>query len=55
VESARRLNAKLLIIARAHSDDEANYLRQLGADRVMGEREIGIGMIEAGRRPGHEV
>jgi CPA2 family monovalent cation:H+ antiporter-2 len=47
VEGARRLNAKLLIIARAHSDEEAEYLRGLGADHVvMGEREIGRGMAE---------
>jgi CPA2 family monovalent cation:H+ antiporter-2 len=50
VEGARRLNAKLLIIARAHSDEEAEYLRQLGADHVvMGEREIGIGMAQLGK------
>jgi monovalent cation:H+ antiporter-2, CPA2 family len=50
VEVARRLNPKLRIIARAHSDQEADYLRQLGADRVvMGEREIGMGMVEQSR------
>jgi CPA2 family monovalent cation:H+ antiporter-2 len=45
IEQARRANGKLLIIARAHSDEEADYLRGLGADHVvMGEREIGFGM-----------
>jgi CPA2 family monovalent cation:H+ antiporter-2 len=51
VEQARRLTPGLYIIARAHSDEEAEYLRQLGADHViMGEREIGLGMVEKSKR-----
>jgi CPA2 family monovalent cation:H+ antiporter-2 len=47
VEQARKINPSLMIIARAHSDEEESYLRDLGANEViMGEREIGLGMIE---------
>lgn len=47
VAQARKLNAKVRIIARAHLDEEVDYLEKLGADRViMGEREIGLGMID---------
>jgi CPA2 family monovalent cation:H+ antiporter-2 len=47
VEQAHRLNGGLKIIARAHSDEEVTYLRDLGAnDVIMGEREIGLGMLE---------
>jgi len=57
VEQAHRLNGGLRIIARAHSDEEVTYLRDLGAqDVIMGEREIGLGMLEIGdgssRAPG---
>jgi CPA2 family monovalent cation:H+ antiporter-2 len=46
VEHSRRLNPKLMIVARAHSDEEVTYLRDLGANEViMGEREIGLGML----------
>ncbi len=46
-EQCRKLNAGLKIIARAHSDEEVDYLTRLGADHViMGEREIGLGMID---------
>ncbi len=46
VEQSRKLNPRLLIIARAHSDEEVSYLRELGANEViMGEREIGLGML----------
>jgi CPA2 family monovalent cation:H+ antiporter-2 len=46
VEQARKVNDKLRIIARAHSDEEESYLRDLGAnDVIMGEREIGLGML----------
>lgn len=46
-EQGRKVNRDLLIIARAHSDDEESYLRGLGANVViMGEREIGLGMAE---------
>jgi CPA2 family monovalent cation:H+ antiporter-2 len=47
IEQARRANATLLIAARAHSDEEAEYLKQMGADHViMGEREIALGMLD---------
>jgi len=46
VEQGRKLNPAIKIIARAHSDDEELYLTNLGADNViMGEREIGLGML----------
>jgi CPA2 family monovalent cation:H+ antiporter-2 len=46
VEQSRKHNPSLLIIARAHSDEEVTYLRDLGANEViMGEREIGLGML----------
>src|SRR5204863_2273159 len=46
VEQSRKLNPNLTIIARAHSDEEVSYLRDLGANEViMGEREIGLGML----------
>ncbi len=45
-EVGRKLNPSIRIIARAHSDEEAEHLRHLGADTViMGEREIGLGML----------
>jgi monovalent cation:H+ antiporter-2, CPA2 family len=45
-EVGRKLNPSIRIIARAHSDEEAAHLRSLGADTViMGEREIGLGML----------
>ena len=47
VEQVRRLNPLALIVARAHSDAEVEYLKGLGANSViMGEREIARGMIE---------
>ena len=46
-EQCRKLNEGIKIIARAHSEEEIDYLRHLGADEViMGEREIGLGMID---------
>ncbi|RYE09712.1 MAG: sodium:proton antiporter [Hyphomicrobiales bacterium] len=46
VEQSRKHNPALIIIARAHSDEEVSYLRDLGANEViMGEREIGLGML----------
>jgi CPA2 family monovalent cation:H+ antiporter-2 len=53
-EQARKLNAGIEIIARAHSEEEEDYLRRLGANTViMGEREIGLGMLAflKGERP----
>jgi CPA2 family monovalent cation:H+ antiporter-2 len=48
VEFARGSNPGIRIIARAHSDEEVDYLTKLGADIViMGEREIAHGMIAA--------
>lgn len=47
VEQARAASPALHIIARAHSDAEAEYLTKLGANAVvMGEREIARGMID---------
>ncbi|GHA25488.1 sodium:proton antiporter [Devosia pacifica] len=46
VEQGRKLNPGIHIIARAHSNEEESYLANLGADTViMGEREIGLGML----------
>ena len=46
VEQGRKLCPPIRIIARAHSEEEEAHLTNLGADRViMGEREIGIGML----------
>ena len=45
-EVGRKLCPSIRIIARAHSDEEEAHLRALGADTViMGEREIGLGML----------
>jgi CPA2 family monovalent cation:H+ antiporter-2 len=47
VQQARAVDPDVRIIARAHSDDEVDHLKKLGADVViMGEREIAQGMIE---------
>ncbi len=46
-EQVRAVNPLALIVARAHSDAEVDYLKGLGANSViMGEREIARGMIE---------
>ena len=46
VERARRVNAALPIIARAHSDEEVAHLQRHGATTViMGEQEIAKAMI----------
>ena len=51
VEQARTANANLLIVARAHSDEEVAHLAVHGAsDVVMGEFEIAKAMIENVRR-----
>lgn len=45
VELARRMNPRLRIVARAHSDEEAAHLLAVGVTHAMtGEREIAIGM-----------
>lgn len=47
-ERAKRLQPNLKIIARAHSDEEVQYLERFGADQViMGEREIARVMLRA--------
>jgi len=47
IEQARKANPGVMIAARAHSDEEAEYLKQLGANHViMGEREIALGMLD---------
>jgi CPA2 family monovalent cation:H+ antiporter-2 len=47
VMQARAVNPGLLIIARAHSDEEVAHLKKHGASSViMGEREIARAMIE---------
>ena len=47
VQQSRALNPDLRIVARAHSNDEVDYLTRLSADAViMGEREIARGMLE---------
>jgi CPA2 family monovalent cation:H+ antiporter-2 len=47
VEQCRRANPQALIIARAHSDEESNYLLGLGANTtIIGEREIGMAMLD---------
>jgi CPA2 family monovalent cation:H+ antiporter-2 len=52
VESARALNPKLTIVARAHSATESEHLTRLGASAaVMGEREIGIAMSALAPEP----
>ena len=47
IEQAHQINPGLLIVARAHSDEEMEHLRRHGAAKViMGEREIGLGMLK---------
>lgn len=54
-EHARRLNPDIVIFARAHSDEEVDYLEKLGVDHViMGEREIArtiLGLAATGPAP----
>ena len=46
VEQARRLNPALMVVARAHSEDEIEHLKKHGATTVvMGEHEIAKAMI----------
>ncbi|WP_020650393.1 YbaL family putative K(+) efflux transporter [Solimonas variicoloris] len=57
VKQARKANAELVIVARAHSDAEVSYLQQCGANMtIMGEREIaqamlGLAVVPASRPP----
>lgn len=47
VQGAKKMNDRLLVIARAHSDAEVEHLSSLGADTViMGEREVANGMLK---------
>lgn len=56
VEQARKQNPRLLIVARAHSDEEDTHLKALGADVViLGEREIGLGMVDVINRDSKAV
>jgi len=51
VEQARKSNPKALIVARAHSDEEEEHLKGLGANVViLGEREIALGMVDVVNR-----
>jgi CPA2 family monovalent cation:H+ antiporter-2 len=53
VEQARAANPGLLIVARAHSDEEVEHLAKHGASNViMGEFEIAKAMIEDVQRLG---
>ncbi len=46
IEQARAANPAIQIVARARNDAEVEYLRSLGADRiVVGEEEVALGMI----------
>lgn len=50
-EKSKAMAPDIQVIARAHSDAEAEHLDKYGADRiVMGEREIALGMIAAAPR-----
>ena len=51
VEQTRKHNPRALIVARAHSDEEGEHLKSLGADVVvLGEREIAMGMVDVVNR-----
>jgi CPA2 family monovalent cation:H+ antiporter-2 len=46
VEQARAVNARLQIVTRAHSEEAAEHLSHLGADRIVwSEQELAKGMI----------
>jgi CPA2 family monovalent cation:H+ antiporter-2 len=48
VEQAHKIRPDLNIIVRAHSDAELEHLTRLGATHaVMGERELGLAMVQA--------
>jgi CPA2 family monovalent cation:H+ antiporter-2 len=56
IEQCRKENPRLAIIARAHSDEEEGHLLHLGANKViMGEREIGLGLLELVNRDSKAV
>jgi CPA2 family monovalent cation:H+ antiporter-2 len=57
VQQGRHINANLVIVARAHSDDEVQHLYKLGATNViMAENQIGRAMItDIPRGPSPEV
>jgi len=56
VEQARKSNPKALIVARAHSDEEEDHLKSLGANIViLGEREIAMGMFEVVNRDSRAI
>jgi len=51
VEQTRKHNPRALIVARAHSDEEEEHLKSLGANVViLGEREIAMGMVDVVNR-----
>ena len=51
VEQARKSNPQALIVVRAHSDEEEEHLKTLGANVViLGEREIALGMVDVVNR-----
>ena len=53
---ARKLNPSALIIARARSDEEETHLKSRGANVViLGEREIGLGMVDLIQRDSKAV
>ncbi len=55
-EQTRKQNPKVLIVARAHSDEEEAHLKTLGANMViLGEREIGLGMVDVISRDSQAV
>jgi CPA2 family monovalent cation:H+ antiporter-2 len=47
IELARHANPEIAVVARAHSDEEYEYMSQLGVGLVvMGEREIALSMSD---------
>jgi monovalent cation:H+ antiporter-2, CPA2 family len=55
-EQCRKLNPKVIIIARAHSDEEEAHLKGRGANVViLGEREIAMGMVDIVTRDSQAV
>ncbi len=47
VETARKLNPNIRVLARAHNDEEMEYFAEQGVDlAVMGPREVGRRMVE---------